>query len=106
MDQEFFALLKEALGLIAERQVSGFKALFLVVYGDNTCDEGNLMRALQSGAVEHEDFLQEGDPRFKWQPPDDEWQSIALGYTSRTMSSPKGVVQHKPRLKGRKCVYT
>lgn len=92
VDQEFFALLQEALGLIAEKQGSGFKAPFLVVYGDDTCDEGNLMRALQSGAVEYEDFLQEGDPGFKWQPPDDEWQSIALGYTSGTTSSPKGVV--------------
>ncbi|XP_074559149.1 acetate--CoA ligase CCL3-like [Curcuma longa] len=31
---------------------------------------------------------------FAWKPPKDEWHSIALGYTSGTTSSPKGVVLH------------
>jgi len=92
VDQDFFMLLQEALGLMAKKHGSGFEPPFLVVIGDETCDEGNLKRALRSGAVEYEDFLQEGDPGFEWQPPDDEWQSIALGYTSGTTSSPKGVV--------------
>ncbi|KAI7745385.1 hypothetical protein M8C21_027630, partial [Ambrosia artemisiifolia] len=35
-----------------------------------------------------------GDPEFVWKPPQDEWHSIALGYTSGTTSSPKGVVLH------------
>lgn len=38
--------------------------------------------------------METGDPDFPWKPPQDEWQSIALGYTSGTTASPKGVVLH------------
>lgn len=43
---------------------------------------------------EYEDFLSEGDPGFPWQMPQDEWQSLALNYTSGTTGRPKGVVYH------------
>ena len=46
------------------------------------------------GAIEYEDFLAGGDPAFAWTPPADEWQAIALGYTSGTTGNPKGVVYH------------
>lgn len=92
VDQEFSRLLHEALKLMAEKQGTGFEPPFLVVISDETCEEGNLKRALRSGAVDYENFLQTGDSGFEWQPPNDEWQSIALGYTSGTTSSPKGVV--------------
>jgi fatty-acyl-CoA synthase len=46
------------------------------------------------GAMEYEDFLEEGDPAFAWQPPTDEWDAIALNYTSGTTGDPKGVVYH------------
>jgi fatty-acyl-CoA synthase len=45
-------------------------------------------------AIDYEAFLQEGDPQFAWQPPDDEWDAIALNYTSGTTGDPKGVVYH------------
>jgi fatty-acyl-CoA synthase len=44
------------------------------------------------GGLEYEAFLGEGDPGFPWQPPADEWQAIALNYTSGTTGNPKGVV--------------
>ncbi|NNM71131.1 AMP-binding protein [Enterovirga aerilata] len=46
------------------------------------------------GAIEYESFLAEGDPDFAWLPPDDEWDAIALNYTSGTTGDPKGVVYH------------
>ncbi|ROR32413.1 acyl-CoA synthetase [Inmirania thermothiophila] len=46
------------------------------------------------GAVEYEDFLAEGDPGHAWHPPADEWDAIALNYTSGTTGNPKGVVYH------------
>ena len=46
------------------------------------------------GGVEYEDFLREGDPSAPWSPPADEWQAIALNYTSGTTGNPKGVVYH------------
>ena len=36
------------------------------------------------GAMEYEDFLASGDPDFHWSLPDDEWNAIALNYTSGT----------------------
>jgi len=46
------------------------------------------------GDFEYEDFLKQGDAEFSWQLPRDEWQAIALGYTSGTTGDPKGVVTH------------
>ena len=46
------------------------------------------------GDYEYEDFLQQGDADFNWHLPKDEWQAIALGYTSGTTGRPKGVVTH------------
>ena len=42
----------------------------------------------------YEDFLATGDPDFKWVMPGDEWESLALNYTSGTTGRPKGVVYH------------
>lgn len=46
------------------------------------------------GEIEYEDFLAGGDPEFAWQLPQDEWDAIALNYTSGTTGNPKGVVYH------------
>ncbi len=46
------------------------------------------------GAIEYEDFIKDGDPEFAWTMPDDEWDAIALNYTSGTTGDPKGVVYH------------
>jgi fatty-acyl-CoA synthase len=42
----------------------------------------------------YEDLLSEGDPAFDWIMPSDEWESLALNYTSGTTGRPKGVVYH------------
>lgn len=42
----------------------------------------------------YEDLLAEGDPGFDWIMPEDEWESLALNYTSGTTGRPKGVVYH------------
>ena len=44
--------------------------------------------------VEYEEFIAKGDPGFSWKMPDDEWDAIALNYTSGTTGNPKGVVYH------------
>jgi fatty-acyl-CoA synthase len=46
------------------------------------------------GQVDYEQFLADGDPDFGWRRPDDEWDAIALNYTSGTTGNPKGVVYH------------
>ncbi len=42
----------------------------------------------------YEDFLASGDAAFDWILPKDEWESLALNYTSGTTGRPKGVVYH------------
>jgi fatty-acyl-CoA synthase len=46
------------------------------------------------GFNEYEDFLRQGHSDFQWRMPDDEWDAIALNYTSGTTGNPKGVVYH------------
>ena len=46
------------------------------------------------GSFTYEDFLRTGETSFKWSLPKDEWQSLALNYTSGTTGLPKGVVYH------------
>lgn len=94
VDQEFFSLAEESLQIISSKKKNSFKPPLLIVVGDQTCDPKSLHYALSKGAIEYEKFLESGDPDYNWKPPKDEWQSIALGYTSGTTSSPKGVVLH------------
>jgi fatty-acyl-CoA synthase len=42
----------------------------------------------------YDDLLATGDPGFDWIMPQDEWESLALNYTSGTTGRPKGVVYH------------
>ena len=44
--------------------------------------------------TEYEQLLASGDPDFQWIMPEDEWESLALNYTSGTTGRPKGVVYH------------
>lgn len=94
VDQDFFSLAEESLNLWAENSKPNFKPPLLIVIGDESCDPKSFKYALGKGAIDYEKFLEDGDPQYPWQPPEDEWQSIALGYTSGTTASPKGVVLH------------
>ncbi|HQY44592.1 MAG TPA: AMP-binding protein [Paracoccaceae bacterium] len=42
----------------------------------------------------YDDLLASGDPAAPWILPQDEWESLALNYTSGTTGRPKGVVYH------------
>jgi len=46
------------------------------------------------GDSEYENFIGGGDADFDWRLPEDEWDAIALSYTSGTTGNPKGVVTH------------
>ncbi|NIO40518.1 MAG: AMP-binding protein, partial [Burkholderiales bacterium] len=46
------------------------------------------------GDIEYESFLEQGSEDFDWKLPADEWNAIALSYTSGTTGNPKGVVTH------------
>ncbi|HQO52071.1 MAG TPA: acyl-CoA synthetase [Ottowia sp.] len=84
VDPEFAGIMKKALAL---RQS---KAPLLVIdvadalYGP----------AEPIGSIGYEAFVARGDAGFDWQYPGDEWDAIALNYTSGTTGNPKGVVYH------------
>jgi len=46
------------------------------------------------GDIDYEAFIARGDPDFAGLAPNDEWDAIALNYTSGTTGNPKGVVYH------------
>jgi len=81
-DREFSATVKPALAR-AERRP-------LVIDIDDPLYEGGELL----GEKDYEAFLCEGDAEFAWHRPADEWQAIALSYTSGTTGNPKGVVYH------------
>jgi fatty-acyl-CoA synthase len=81
-DREYSATVGRALALAKSRP--------LVVDVDDALFAGG--EAL--GEVEYESLLREGDPDFPWRAPADEWEAIALNYTSGTTGNPKGVVYH------------
>jgi fatty-acyl-CoA synthase len=82
-DREFSATIRAALALMTGPQP-------LVVDVDDPLAEGGEL----IGALEYEAFLAQGDPHFAWALPGDEWDAIALNYTSGTTGNPKGVVTH------------
>jgi fatty-acyl-CoA synthase len=79
-DREFAPIVKEALNELA--------APMPLVEIDDGAGGASL------GGTEYEDFLAEGDPEAAWSGPQDEWEPIALNYTSGTTGNPKGVVYH------------
>ncbi|HKO90810.1 MAG TPA: AMP-binding protein, partial [Polyangiaceae bacterium] len=80
VDRELSALAEQALAL------SQVKPL-LIGADDPSCQAGHV-----TGELHYEALLDQGDPDFAWQPPDDEWRAITLNYTSGTTGHPKGVV--------------
>ena len=50
--------------------------------------------ATRIGSTTYDAFVASGDAGFDWQLPADEWDAIALNYTSGTTGNPKGVVYH------------
>jgi fatty-acyl-CoA synthase len=83
VDREYAKVMQEAL--------SRAKVKPLVVDYDDPEYAGAGERI---GALEYEQLVAEGDPNFDWSLPDDEWDAIALNYTSGTTGDPKGVVYH------------
>jgi len=83
VDSELAPLAREALAMATVEPV-------LIEYVDPTV----AAPAALEGATDYAAFLAEGDPGFAWAMPGDEWDSIALNYTSGTTGDPKGVLYH------------
>jgi fatty-acyl-CoA synthase len=82
-DREFSGVVEKALAIL------GSDAPWVVEVEDDMAPAGKRI-----GAIDYEAFLAGGDPAFAWKLPADEWDAIALNYTSGTTGNPKGVVTH------------
>lgn len=81
-DREYSATIEHALPMLEELPL-------VIDIDDPEYQGGNLL-----GEMDYEAFLREGDADFAWSLPADEWDAIALNYTSGTTGNPKGVVYH------------
>jgi fatty-acyl-CoA synthase len=81
-DREFSPVVSDALARV--------KHDILVVDIDDPAASGGE----RLGSISYEEWLAQGDPAFELRTPEDEWESLALLYTSGTTGNPKGVVYH------------
>ena len=84
VDRQFHDVVKKALEEVNSK----------ITIIDINDKDAKLTDSKNIGSLEYEEFLNSGDENFKWKMPKDEWQAIALGYTSGTTGNPKGVVYH------------
>jgi len=82
-DREFSTTVAAALKLVKKQPL-------VIDYDDKEFSQ----TGKRLGKIDYEKFLNSGDPDFSWKMPDDEWDAIALNYTSGTTGNPKGVVYH------------
>jgi fatty-acyl-CoA synthase len=82
-DREFAPVVERALALNAGQRP------LVVEVRDERAPPGK-----ELGEIDYESLLAAADPNFAWQLPPDEWDAIALNYTSGTTGNPKGVVYH------------
>ncbi|MBQ0132083.1 MAG: AMP-binding protein, partial [Comamonas sp.] len=85
VDPEFAPLIDKALKLRERSTPMLIIQVEDALYGD---------AAMQVGSISYENFVARGDADFAWEMPEDEWDAIALNYTSGTTGNPKGVVYH------------
>jgi len=82
-DREFSPTIKQALALVDHD-------ILVIDIDDPLVENGELL-----GKMDYEAFIDgEKDDLDNWQMPADEWQSLALNYTSGTTGNPKGVMYH------------
>lgn len=81
-DPEFSETIEQALAQLAAKP--------LVIDVEDAAGPGGK----RLGEIEYEAFIAQGDPEYAWAIPGDEWNAIALNYTSGTTGNPKGVVYH------------
>ena len=86
VDRELVPLLRVALAQCAAKPL-------VIEVDDPEANETARANRLE-GATDYEAFLARGDAAWDWRMPGDEWDAIALNYTSGTTGRPKGVVYH------------
>ncbi|XP_010940269.1 trans-cinnamate:CoA ligase, peroxisomal [Elaeis guineensis] len=87
VDYEYIRLASDALKHLIDDDDGNVRLPLVVVIDDIAAPTG-----IRLGELEYEDLIASGDPLCPPCPLNDEWDPIALNYTSGTTSAPKGVV--------------
>ncbi|KAL6959699.1 hypothetical protein U1Q18_039851, partial [Sarracenia purpurea var. burkii] len=91
VDHQYVPLARDALRLLVtgrQTSTSAECSMPLVV----VIDDIDSPTGTRLGELEYEELVHDGDPTFVPAEIDDEWNPIALNYTSGTTSEPKGVI--------------
>ncbi|KAF9624099.1 hypothetical protein IFM89_007797 [Coptis chinensis] len=89
VDYQYVPVAREALrSLIVNSHIADEPLLPLVI----VIDDIDSPTGIRLGELEYEQLVYNGNPGFSPRELDDEWDPIALNYTSGTTSDPKGVV--------------
>ena len=84
VDRELFPLAEKALAQIELKPV-------LIMIDDETAE---VKPSVDQDVLDYEELVNSGDPDFSCPSLEDEWQALALNFTSGTTGRPKGVVYH------------
>ncbi|MBP0437663.1 acyl-CoA synthetase [Tianweitania sediminis] len=88
VDREYSAVMKQAL------EQASVKPVVIDFDDPDYPADAPVPKGERIGTLDYHAFLESGDPDFAVSMPDDEWDAIALNYTSGTTGNPKGVVVH------------
>ncbi|KAK9074854.1 hypothetical protein SSX86_003173 [Deinandra increscens subsp. villosa] len=88
IDYQYVPLASDALRLLVASSKDGSSAMPLVI----VIDDIDKPTGVRLGNLEYEQLIHHGDPEYTGEDLGDEWDAIALNYTSGTTSEPKGVV--------------
>ena len=84
VDRELFPLAEKALAQIKLKPI-------LILIDDDTAE---VKPPVDQDVMDYEELVNLGDKDFSCPQLEDEWQSLALNFTSGTTGRPKGVVYH------------
>ena len=82
VDRELFPLAEKALAQIELKPV-------LILIDDEPAE---VKPSVDQDVLDYEELVNSGDPDFRCHELEDEWQALALNFTSGTTGRPKGVV--------------
>ncbi|KAI7754763.1 hypothetical protein M8C21_033831 [Ambrosia artemisiifolia] len=91
VDYQYVPIASEALRLMVAGSKDGLSAQYampLVI----VIDDVDTPTGVRLGNLEYEQLVLHGNPQYPGEELEDEWNAIALNYTSGTTSAPKGVV--------------
>ncbi|CAN6569947.1 unnamed protein product [Malus baccata var. baccata] len=86
VDYQYVPLARDVLRILTTDTADKSMPLVIVI------DDIDSPTGIRLGELEYEQLIKKGNPGFVSVPVDDEWDPVALNYTSGTTSEPKGVV--------------